>query len=65
VDLVSLALVVIVVVAVAAIVYWFVNKSGVAVPQPVKIALYAVLAIVCVLVVANLAGLGPPLVRVR
>ena len=62
-DLVSLAIFVIVLVAIAAIVYWFVGASGVAIPQPLKIALLAVVAIVAILIVANLAGLGPRVVR--
>ena len=55
-DLVSLAIGIIVLVAVIAIVAWFIRSSGVTIPQPFLIAIYAVLAIVCILVVANLAG---------
>lgn len=58
-DLVGLAIFIVVVVAVIAIVGWFVRSSGITIPQPFLIALYAVLAIVCILVVANLAGIGP------
>ncbi len=64
-DLISLAIFLVVVVAVAAVVYWFVNKSGVVIPQPLKIVLYAVVAVVAILFLANLAGLGPPIVRFR
>lgn len=62
-NLVSLAIAVVVIVAVAAIVLWFVRASGVSIPEPIKIALYAILAIVAILVVANLAGLGPAVIR--
>ena len=58
-DIVSLAILIIVIVAVVAIVIWFLNKSGIVIPEPVKIALWAVLAIIAILFVANLAGIGP------
>lgn len=60
-DLISLAVLVVVIVAVVAIVAWFVRSSGVAIPQPVLIALWAILAIVMILAVASLAGVGPNL----
>lgn len=62
-NLVSLAIWVIVIVAVASIVVWFLNRSGLAIPEPLKIALLAVVAIVAILVVANLVGPGPVLLR--
>ena len=66
-DVVSLVLLFIVVVTVVAIGYWFATKTGVwaKLPEPLKYVAYAVVAIVCILLVANLAGFGPPLVRVR
>lgn len=64
-GIVSLAILLVVVVAVVAIVAWFVRKSGVNIPQPFLIAAYAFLAILAILLVANLAGLGPPVVRVQ
>jgi hypothetical protein len=63
-DIISFAILVIVIIAVVAIVYWFTTKSGIVIPQPLMIVLWAVVAIVCILLVANLAGLGPRVIRV-
>lgn len=62
-DIVSIAIAVIVVIAVVAITWWFVKRSGIPIPEPVVIALWAIIAIVAILFVANLAGLGPAVVR--
>lgn len=62
-NLVHLAIVLIVIIAIVAIVLWFLRSSGIAIPEPVKIALYAVLAILAILFVADLAGVGPGWVR--
>lgn len=56
---VQIAITVIVIVAVIAIVVWFVRSSNITIPQPIKIALYAVIAIVAILFVASLGGIGP------
>lgn len=57
-DIVSLAIWVIVVIAVIAVVYWFTRASGVVIPQPLLIVLYAVIAIVAIIFLARIAGLG-------
>jgi len=62
-SIIQLAILIIVLVAVVAIVAWFVRSSGIVIPQPVLIALYAILAILGILLVANLAGMGPPILR--
>jgi predicted membrane channel-forming protein YqfA (hemolysin III family) len=54
VDIVGLLIGLIVLVAVGAIVYWFMTK--VQLPQPFQIVIYAVVAIVAILVIVNLAG---------
>lgn len=56
-DLVGLAIALIVIIAVLAIGYWFLKASGLPIPQPVLIALYAIVAIVCILVVVHYAGI--------
>lgn len=58
-GVVEIAILIVVVVAIAAIVVWFVRSSGVAIPQPLLIAAYAILAILAILLVAGLAGLRP------
>jgi len=63
VDIINLAILVIVIVAVCAVVAWFVKSSGLTIPQPLLIVLYAALAIIAILVLAGLAGLGPVAVR--
>ena len=62
-DIINLAILVIVIVAVCAVVAWFVKSSGLTIPQPLLIVLYAALAIIAILVLAGLAGLGPVAVR--
>ena len=61
-SIISLAIVVVVLVAVAAIVVWFVRSSGITIPQPLLIVIYAVVAIVAILLIASLAGVGPRIV---
>lgn len=58
-SLIQLAILIIVIVAVCAIVMWFIRSSGLSIPQPIMIALYAIFAILAILLVANLAGIGP------
>lgn len=60
-NLVSLLIALIVLIAVGAILYWFMGK--VPLPEPFKIVVYAVLAIVAILIVAGLAGFGPVVIR--
>ena len=62
-NLVGLAVAIIVIVAVVAILMWFVRSSGITIPQPLLIALYAIIAIVAILVIVNLAGFGPAVIR--
>jgi hypothetical protein len=62
-SIVQLAVLIIVIVAVIAIVGWFLRSSGITIPQPLMIAVYAVLAIIAILLVANLAGIGPAIIR--
>jgi hypothetical protein len=59
VGIVQLAVLVVVVIAIVAVVAWFVRSSGIAIPQPLLIVLYAAAAILCILLLASLAGLGP------
>ena len=62
-DIVKFAIILIVIVAVVAVVGWFIRSSGVAVPQPVWVVIYAVCAIVAILFLVGLAGMGPVAVR--
>lgn len=64
-SIAGLAIWFVVVVAIIAIVVTFAGRTTLwgKVPQELKIALYAILAIVAILFVASLAGPGPPLVR--
>jgi hypothetical protein len=62
-NLVSLAIWINVIVAVAAIVVWFLNRSGLVIPEPLKIALLAIVAIIAILIVAGLVGPGPVILR--
>lgn len=55
-DLVNLVILLIVLLAVGAILYWFMGK--VPVPEPVKYVIYAVIAIVAILFLVRLAGFG-------
>jgi hypothetical protein len=54
-----------VVIAIVAVVAWFVRSSGVAIPQPLLIVLYAAAAILAIVVLAGLAGMGPMVVNWR
>lgn len=63
-DLISLAVSLIVIIAIAAVVYWFVNQSGVSIPKPFVIVLYAVVAIAAILFLARFAGFGGTVVRI-
>lgn len=60
-DPIRLVVLLIVIVAVVAIAAWFVRSSGVVIPRPLMIAGYAVVAIIAILFVAGLAGIGPGL----
>lgn len=64
-TLVQLAILIIVIIAVVAIVVWFVRSSGLTIPQPLVIAFYAILAILAIILIANLAGIGPPIIRLQ
>lgn len=64
-DIVSLAILVIVIVAVVAIVIWYVRRSGIVIPEPLMLALWAIIAILAILFVASLAGIGPMNIRWR
>jgi predicted membrane channel-forming protein YqfA (hemolysin III family) len=55
-DLVSLLVALIVLVAVGAIVYWFMTKVNL--PEPFRIVIYAVAAIIAILVLVRVAGFG-------
>lgn len=57
-DIVGLLITLIVIIAVVAIFWWFLKASGIPIPQPVQIALWAVVAILAILFVARFAGLG-------
>jgi hypothetical protein len=65
VGIIQFAIAVIVIVAVMAILWWFIQKSGVTIPQPFMIILYAVVAIVAILFLVGLAGWGPLAVNWR
>lgn len=62
-DLIRFAVLVVVLVAVCAIVAWFVRRSGLVIPQPLLIVIYAVVAIVAILLIAQLVGVGPAVLR--
>jgi hypothetical protein len=64
-GLIQFAIAVVIVVAVVAVVLWFVRSSGVAIPQPLLIIGYAVVAVVAILFLAGLAGWGPVAVNWR
>jgi hypothetical protein len=55
---IDLAVTLIVLVAVAAVVAWFVRASGITIPQPLLIAVYAVVAVLVILFLARFAGVG-------
>lgn len=62
-TLVNIAILIVVVVAVYAIVRWFLSKTGTVIPQPVLIAIYAIVAIIAIIFVAGLLTGGPVAVR--
>lgn len=64
-DIGTLAIWLIVVVAIIGIVIWFVSYSGVwpKIPHPFKIVIYAVVAIVAILFLLGLVGHGPLVLR--
>lgn len=64
-GIVELAILVIVVVACIAVVAWFVRSSGLTIPQPLLIVLYAAGAILCILLLVGLAGMGPMAINWR
>lgn len=55
-DLIGLAIAIIVIVAVIAIVVWFVKSSGIVIPQPLLVAIYAILAIVAIVCIVHFSG---------
>ena len=58
-DLISLAILIIVVIAVISIVCWFAGITSFSqVPKPLQVVCYAIVAIVCIVIVARFAGLG-------
>lgn len=63
-NVVSLAIWLILIIAIAAVVFWFQRESGITIPQPLRIVLLAVVAILAILLLADLAGVGPGWVRV-
>jgi hypothetical protein len=62
-SIVQLAVVLVVIIAIAAVVAWFVRSSGIAIPQPLLIVIWAAVAIIAILFLAGLAGMGPVGVR--
>ena len=58
-DIVTLAVVLVVVIAIVAIVLWYLRRTGIVIPEPIRIAGLAVVAILAILFVASLAGVGP------
>jgi hypothetical protein len=55
-GLISLAITAVVIIAVVAVVHWFYTKSGVAIPRPVMICVYAIMAVIAIVFLARLAG---------
>jgi hypothetical protein len=62
-SIVQLAVVLVVVIAIAAVVAWFVRSSGITIPQPLLIVIWAAVAIIAIIFLASLAGMGPVAVR--
>lgn len=58
-GIVEIAILLVVLIAICGIVYWFLQASGISIPQPIRIALLAIVAIIAILFVASLAGVGP------
>lgn len=57
-SIVGLLITLIVVIAVCAIFWWFIKQSGVPVPYPVQIALWAIIAILAILAVVRFSGVA-------
>ncbi len=55
-DIISLLVTIIVIVAIIAVFRWFLTSSGVAIPQPLVIVAYAVIAIIAILFLAQYIG---------
>lgn len=47
------------IIAGVAIVMWLLRKTNTVIPEPLLYVLYAALAIVCLVLLASLAGFGP------
>lgn len=62
-GIIQFAILVVIVIAVVAIVAWFLRSSGLTIPQPLMIVAYALLAVFAILLLAGLAGWGPMGVR--
>jgi hypothetical protein len=62
-SIVRLAVVLVVIIAIAAVVIWFTRSSGITIPQPLLIVIYAAVAIIAIIFLASLAGMGPVAVR--
>ena len=54
--MVELAITLVVLIAIAAVVTWFTRASGITIPQPLLIVVYAVLAVVAIIYLARFAG---------
>lgn len=61
VDILRLLILIIVLVAGVGIVFWFVRKVNI--PEPFSYVLYAVVAILGLLVLGSLVGVGPVVIR--
>ncbi len=57
--MIDIAIWLIVVIAVFAVVQWFISSSGVSIPRPAMIVIYAVIAIVAILFLAQLISRPP------
>ena len=64
-GIVELAILIVVVVAVCGIVIWYIRRSGIVIPEPLMLAFWAIVAILAILFVASLAGIGPMNIRWR
>ena len=57
-DIIGLLVTVIVVVAIIAVLRWFLSASGVAIPQPLLIVIYAIISIIAILFLAQYLAVG-------
>ncbi len=57
-DIVGLAIFLIILIAICAVVMWFVRSSGLTIPQPLMIVIYAVIAIIAIVFLAHFAGVN-------